>query len=100
MTSSDADRRANVGVGGVCTIKDALYDRGSTFPLKCFLNNGASQPKIVGMPIFFRKMMCLYTWATGFIIGMQFDFCLNQFAAEVRSLTSEQPQKIMGEPLS
>ena len=28
-----------------------LYDRGSTFPLKLFLNHGVPEPKIVGMPI-------------------------------------------------
>ena len=50
---------------------DASYDRGSTFPLKCFLNDGDPQPKIVGMPILFREMALLYTWAVGFSIEMQ-----------------------------
>ena len=43
-----------------CTIEstlDAFYDRGSTFPLQCFLNDGVIYPKIVGMLIFLRKMI-------------------------------------------
>ena len=49
-----------VGIGRGCF---AFYDIVSTFPPNCFLNDGVSQPKIVGMSIFFRKMTLLYTWA-------------------------------------
>ena len=41
---------------GFVTTKDAFYDRGSPFPLKRCLNDGAPQTKIVGMPTLFRKM--------------------------------------------
>ena len=49
--------RGDIGSNGrtVTYNIDAFYDRGSTLPLKCFLNNGASQPKIVRKPILFRK---------------------------------------------
>ena len=80
--------------------EDAFYDRGITFPLKRFMNDGALQPKIVAMPILFRKMTFLYTWAVGLFIRKQFDFCWSQFSREVWSSLSEGPQKIQGEPLS
>ena len=51
------------------------YDKRSTFPLNCFLNDEGPQPKLVGMPIFFRKMAFSYTGAMGLFIGMQFNFC-------------------------
>ena len=34
-------------------IYDAFYDRGSTFPPSSFLNAGAPEPNIVGMPNLF-----------------------------------------------
>ena len=32
-----------------------------------FLNYGVPQPKVVGMPIMFRKITFLYTWGHGII---------------------------------
>ena len=37
----------------------AFYGRGSTYPLKRFLNEGVPLPKIVGKPILLRKMAFL-----------------------------------------
>ena len=56
------------------SVSDEFYDRGSTFPRKCLLTDWAPQPKIVGMPMLFRKMAVLYTWAMGLFVGMQCDF--------------------------
>ena len=39
---------------------DACYDRGSSFRLKCFLNDGAAQPKIVGNRIFLFMILAVY----------------------------------------
>ena len=77
-------------------IIDAPYDRGSTFPLNCFPNDGVPQPKIVRMPIFFRKTTLLYTRAMGSFIGMQCHFRSSQFSGEVWSSlsSSEEPQTI------
>ena len=54
---------------------DAFYDRGITFPINCFLNNGAPSPKIVGMPILFRKRRLSFARAMGLLIQMQLDVC-------------------------
>lgn len=35
--------------------EDALTDRGSTFLLKWFVNDGIPQAKVVAMPILFRR---------------------------------------------
>ena len=55
-------------------ISGAFYDRGRKFPLKYFLNDGVTLPKIVGMSVLSRKMTFWYTWAMGLSIGMQSDF--------------------------
>ena len=54
---------------------DAFYDRGCTIPLKCFLDDGVINPKIVGMPILFRKLTFFCAWAMRLVIGTQFDYC-------------------------
>ena len=56
---------------------DAFYDRGSTFPLECFLQDGIPEPKIVGRPILFRKKkrFCILGGHVGMFIGTPFDFC-------------------------
>ena len=41
-------------------ISDAFCYRGSTFPLKCFLNDGAPRAKIAVMPVLFRKYVFVY----------------------------------------
>ena len=52
---------------GACCLSNVFYGRGNRFPLKRFLNDGVSQPEIVGMPISFRKMTLLFTRTMGII---------------------------------
>ena len=73
MEVADGVAGADAAGGVAGAGAEAFYDRGSTFPLNCVLNDGVPK-KIVGMPILFRKIMFLYTWAMGFFIAMQFDF--------------------------
>ena len=65
---------------------DAFYDRGSTFPVCCFLNGGVLQPKIVGMPILFRKMTFLYTFFLFFSTMYVVQFLRVDFVSGVRLL--------------
>ena len=65
------------------TVSDAFYDRGITFPINCFLNNGAPSPKIVGMPILFRKLRLSFARAIGLLIEMQLDVCRSQFSGDL-----------------
>ena len=76
-------RHDTVARGGVysipCMAVDAFfYDRGGTFPLKRFLNDGVPKPKVVGMSILFRKMTCFLNLGHGIIHR---DVCL--ISAEV-----------------
>ena len=46
---------------------------------------GLLNPKIVGMPISFKKRTFGYTWTVGLVIGIQFNFWWNQLSGEVWS---------------
>ena len=51
----------------LCLVLDACYDGGSTFRLFfCFLNEGASQPQIVGNRPFFCVILVVYLWPWDF----------------------------------
>ena len=53
--------------------KDAFYDRGSTFPLNLFLNDGAPSPSVVGMPNVVSEIDLFFcTGVMGFFIKMRF----------------------------
>ena len=46
---------------GITTVEGAFYDRGSTFPLKCFLSDGGSLTQIRrGLSILFLTMTLSY----------------------------------------
>ena len=81
-------------------IADACYDRGSTFCLKRFLNDGTPLPKIIGnRTILLHDSRCVSRpW--DFSSGGSFVFLQNQFFGEVLSSQIEEPQKKGGAPLS
>ena len=53
--------------------QDEFYDRGSTFPLNLFLNDGAPSPSVVGMPNVVSEIDLFFcTGVMGFFIKMRF----------------------------
>ena len=50
---------------------DAFYDRGITFPLKYFLNDEVPQPRVLGLPILFRKNDIFVCSGRGTIHGVE-----------------------------
>ena len=66
-------------------VKDVCLDGGSSFRLKCFLNNGTPKSKIVGFFLLYvlGDSRCV-SRPREFSSGLQFFFCssLNQFLGE------------------
>ena len=74
-------------------VENACYDRGSTFRLKCFLNDGAPSPKIVENKIFFLHDSRRVPSPWDIFIQQEFYFCSITFLGEVYSSQVEQPQQ-------
>ena len=80
---------------------DACYDRGSTFRLKCFLNDRVHQPKIVGKyaPLIFFMILVVYLGHGSFHpVALSFFSSSISFWGEVLSSQIEEPQKESGAP--
>ena len=79
--NNNTDTRGDAGYGRGVT--GGCYDRGSTFLLKWFLNDGVPQPKIVGKTPLFLHDLVVY-------LGLFF------FFHPVAFLVSSKPTKIGG----
>ena len=74
---------------------EAFYDRGRTFPLKCFLDDGAPLSKIVGRPTLFRKIFFLYAWAIwDYSSWCHLSFADVGFSVRYGAPSSEEPPRI------